>query len=59
MTARIGIPYAEASVDDQGNYYVTCPVCGDTFGSDSQAEDEATKDPVALYGAHYQMRHDQ
>lgn len=54
---EIGLPYAEAGFDD-GGYHVTCPACGEKFYAvSSQTEDEATKDPVALYGVHYQMKH--
>jgi hypothetical protein len=54
----IGIPYAMAGVDDDGNYFVTCPECGETFTAAlARSEDEATKDPVTIYGVHYEMRH--
>jgi hypothetical protein len=57
----IGLPYAEAGVEDDGRYYVTCPVCSHKFYSapGSVTEDEITKSPVRLYALHYEGMHDE
>jgi hypothetical protein len=54
---EIGLPYAAAGFDDHG-YHVICPACGEKFHAvNTRTEDEATKDPTALYGVHYLMKH--
>jgi hypothetical protein len=58
---EIGLPYAEAGVEEDGRYYVTCPVCLWKFypAPGSVTEDEITKSPVRAYGLHYQGMHDE
>jgi hypothetical protein len=62
----IGLPYAEAGVDEDGRYFVICPAtgCGQKFydqgeldSAEAGAEDRATKGAARAYANHYDAEH--
>ncbi len=53
----VGLPYANATADAAGRYWVVCPECGYAFRGTGGTEVKVTKSAALEYAIHYEKTH--